>query len=39
MLKKVGILEITNADKIDYATNKFTSEEQDPRTKLIAGII
>lgn len=29
MLKRVGIQEITNADKISYATNKFCSEETD----------
>jgi len=27
MLKRVGITEITNADKISYASNKFCSEE------------
>lgn len=39
MLKKVGIREITNADKISYATNKFCSEETDLRKQLIARII
>ena len=29
MLKKVGLRDITNADKISYATNKFCSEEPD----------
>jgi hypothetical protein len=28
-LKTVGIRDITNADKISYATNKFCSEETD----------
>jgi hypothetical protein len=39
MLKKVGIREITNADKISYATNKFCSEETDLKKQLIARII
>lgn len=39
MLKKVGIREITNADKISYATNKFCSEEQNVKKQLIARII
>lgn len=39
MLKKVGIKDISNADKISYATNKFCSEEHDPKKQLIARII
>lgn len=39
MLVKVGIHEITNADKISYATNKFCSEETDKRKQFIARII
>jgi transcription initiation factor TFIID subunit 1 len=39
MLKRVGIRDITNADKISYATNKFCSEEPDLRKQLIARVI
>lgn len=39
MLKKVGIRDITNADKISYATNKFCSEEPNQKKQLIARII
>lgn len=39
MLKKVGIRDITNADKISYATNKFCSEEPNPKKQLIARVI
>lgn len=39
MLKRAGIREITNADKISYASNKFCSEEADLRKQLIARII
>lgn len=39
MLKKLGIRDITNADKISYATNKFCSEETNQKKQLIAKII
>ena len=35
----MGLREITNADKISYATNKFCSEEPDNKKQLIARII
>jgi len=39
MLKRIGIQDITNADKISYATNKFCSEETRLQKQLIARII
>jgi len=39
MLKNIGVRDITNADKISYATNKFCSEESNMKKQKIARLI
>ena len=39
-LREVGIINLTNADKISYATNKFNlSNSQEPKLQFLAKII
>ncbi len=39
MLRIRGIQEITKADKISYASNKYCSEQRDPKRRKIAKFI
>lgn len=39
MLRMHGIENITNADKISYASNKYSSEQRDPEKQMIAKFI
>lgn len=38
-LREVGITNLTNADKISYATNKFTTQTPDLKQQYLAGVI